>query len=108
MSLIDINSIKVRFPSPATLNMNNISEQIQAVGGNAEFIAQQLIPQKADGSNDDIRMKLQAKIVQDLLPGIDWEKYEEFKKDINIDGTEETILTPPPPPEEMGGGFGGY
>ena len=108
MTLIDIDAIKVRFPSPATLNMNNISEQIQAVGGNAEFIAQQLIPQKADGSNDDIRMKLQAKIVQDLLPGIDWEKYEEFKKDINIDGAEETILTPPPPPDEMGGGFGGY
>ena len=108
MKLIDINAIKVRFPSPATLNMNNISEQIQAVSGNAEFIAQQLIPQKADGSNDDIRMKLQAKIVQDLLPGIDWEKYEAFKNDINIDGTEETILTPPPPPEEMGGGYGGY
>ena len=108
MSLIDISAIKVKFPSPATLNMSNMSEQIQAIEGNADFISSQIIPPKADGSNEDIRVKLKAKIIQDLMPGIDWEKYETFKDDINIDGAYDNISNPPPPPDDMGGGYGGY
>jgi hypothetical protein len=72
---------------------------------NADFIASQIIPQKVDGSTDDIRVKLKSKIVQDLLPGIDWEKYIAMKDEINIEGTQEAILTPPPPPEESGFGY---
>lgn len=106
LKLIDISAIKIRFPSPATLNMSNLSDQISAIEGNADFISSQLIPPKADGTNEDIRVKLKAKIIQDLMPGIDWEKYENFKDEINIDGAYDTIANPPPPQDDMGGGFG--
>ena len=106
MKLIDINAIKIKFPSPATLNMSNMSDQINAIEGNADFISSQLIPPKADGSNEDIRVKLKSKIVQDLMPGIDWEKYEAFKEEINADGAYEMIANPPPPADDMG--MGGY
>ena len=108
LSLIDISAIKIRFPSPATLNMSNLSEQINSIDGNAEFISSQIIPPKADGSNDDIRVKLKAKIIRDLMPGIDWEKYDTFKDEINIDGAYDNIANPPPPPDDMGGYGGGY
>ena len=106
--MIDISAIKIRFPSPATLNMSNLSEQINSIDGNAEFISSQIIPPKADGSNDDIRVKLKAMIIRDLMPGIDWEKYDTFKDEINIDGAYDNIANPPPPPDDMGGYGGGY
>ena len=44
--------LRVQFPSPATLSMTNITEQIQTADSNAEFIASQIEPPKPDGSNE--------------------------------------------------------
>jgi len=90
-SIIDIHSIRVQFPSPATLAMTNISEQIQSVDATADFIASQLIPPKQDGSSEDERIKLKTKIVKDQLPSIDWEKYEGFIDEMRREIQEEKI-----------------
>jgi len=63
--IIDIQSIRVQFPSPATLAMTNITEQIQSVDTTADFIASQLMPPEQDGSTEDQRIKLKAMIVKD-------------------------------------------
>ena len=79
-TIVDINAIKVTFPSPATLAMSNISDQIQSADSNAEFISSQIFPIKSDGSTEDQRLELKTMIVKDLLPSVDWNKYEEYKE----------------------------
>lgn len=94
-STIDIGSIRVQFPSPATLSMTAISEQIQSVDQNADFIASQIIPPRTDGTTEDSRIKLKTMIVKDLLPSIDWDKYEKLKDQMERDAAKETIDNPP-------------
>lgn len=110
---IDIDSIRVQFPSPATLSMTAISEQIASVDQNADFIASQIVPPRADGLNEDERIKLKTMIVKDLLPSIDWEKYEKMKDDMKREVEKEKITNPPPADPMAGGmdpysGMGGY
>ena len=91
--------------------MNNISEQIQAVDQNADFIASQLIPIKQDGSTEDQRIRLKTAIVKDLLPTIDWAKYEamvdEMKRKNEKDKVEQKANpVSDPMSDPYGGGFG--
>lgn len=93
---VDISAIEAKFPSPATLAMTNMTEQIQAVDSNADFIASQLIPVKQDGSTEDQRVKLKTEIVKDLMPGIDWKKYKEMIEDMKVLTVEDNLNNPPP------------
>jgi len=102
LDYIDLKDINVTFPSPATLNMSNLTDQIQTVEGNAEFISSQLIAPDPTGMNDGKRLKLKAEIVKDLLPGIDWEKYEDMRDQVEIDYVEEMIKNPAPQVDEFG------
>lgn len=92
--IIDINSIKVQFPSPASLIMNNLSEQLQVADQNADYIATQLLPPKQDASTEDQRIELKTAIVKDLIPSIDWEKYEKMRDDLMIKSKKEKISKP--------------
>lgn len=111
-AIIDVGAIKVQFPSPATLAMTNITDQIQAVDTNADFIATQLLPPKADGSTEDQRIKLKSKIVKDLLPSIDWDKYEamidDVKKDVEKEKLEQKANPTPDPMADPYGNVGTY
>ena len=100
LDFIDLRDIKISFPSPATLNMSNLTDQIQVVDGNAEFIASTLIPPLPDGSNETSRLKLKSEIVKDLIPGINWEKYEDLREDMKIAAISDDIKVPPQPPVE--------
>ena len=102
---IDVNAIQVRFPSPASLAMSNLSDQIQAADGNAEFIASQLLPPVSDGTNEDPRVELKALIVKDLLPSIDWEKYEKLRDSMKEKAVINKINNPPQPQEDMGNDY---
>lgn len=88
---IDFSKIRVRFPSPASLNMTNISEQTQSADMNADFIANQLLPATSDGSNEDARVHLKAEIVKDLVPGIDWAKYEKLYEDMKLNNVKDDL-----------------
>ena len=107
MRNIDISAIKVTFPSPATLAMTNISDQIQAAEQNADFISQQIIPVKQDGSTEDQRQLLKTRIIKDLVPSIDWDKYEGMVDEIKRQVEKEKIDTKGQPdpndPNAMGG-----
>lgn len=92
---IDLSLINCHFPSPATLNMTNITEQIQAVDSNADFISNQIVPPTADGSSENERIKLKSEIVKDLMPGIDWAKYEKIKDDLLLESKKEELKNPP-------------
>ena len=104
---IDISAIKVNFPSPAALNMSNLTEQLQAADTNADFIASNIVVPKTDGSNEEERSLLKSKILKDLVPSIDWEKYTKMLDAIKREKVKETISNPPQP-EEGGDMYGGY
>lgn len=101
---LDINTdlIMVEFPSPATLNSSNLSDQIQVANGNADTILNALEPQKLDGSNNDEREIIRGEILKDLLPAVDWEKY---KKILNTKKMEiiKNNVSNPPAQEDNGG-----
>lgn len=89
--VVDISNIKVKFPSPSSLNMTNMTDQIQAAEGNADFIASQIIPPKTDGSTEDDRVQLKAEIIKDLVPSVDWEKYNKIAKNLEEKNVKKKI-----------------
>jgi hypothetical protein len=93
-SVVDLNSVQVMFPSPATLNMTNITDQMQVVEQNSEFITNALIPQDPAGQNETKRQKLKSKIIEDLMPAVDWEKYKQFREEALVEDAEEKANTP--------------
>jgi len=90
-SIVDLNSVQVHFPSPATLNMTNITDQMQVVEQNSEFIVNTLIPQDPTGMNETKRQKLKSMIVEDLMPAIDWDKYKQFRDDSEVNDIKNDI-----------------
>lgn len=105
-NIIDTSAIKVQFPSPATLAMTNTTEQIQAVDTNADFISQQLLPPKADGSNEEQRILLKSMIVKDLLPSIDWNKYENMINEMKKKHEKEKVENKVNPTDPMAAPYG--
>ena len=94
LDIVNIKSIQIQFPSPATLNMTNLTDQIQIVEGNAEFISNNLIYSDPTGINEEKKAKLKAMIIEDMMPAIDWEKYKQFKEDVDIDTAKSDITKP--------------
>jgi hypothetical protein len=91
LSMIDIKDINITFPSPATLNMTNMTDQLNAAETNAEFYSNTLVTPNADGSNEREKSLLKSEIIKDLLPGVDWEKYEKMKENLQIEASREKI-----------------
>jgi len=106
LSIVDIKSIQVQFPSPATLNMTNITDQIQTVESNAEFIATNLVTPDPTGANDEKKAKLKSMIIEDMMPAIDWEKYKQFREDVLVEDAKTQVEKPKADPNadpNMGG-----
>jgi hypothetical protein len=104
LSVVDIKSIQASFPSPASLNMTNLTDQIQVVDQNAEFIATNLIDPDPMGESVVAKGKLKSLIIQDLLPSINWEKYKMMKDEIEVEaaGTKAKQPQQPGMPGMMG------
>lgn len=106
-SEVDISMIRVRFPSPATLAMSNLLDQFQAADQNAEYISSQVVPMKADQSTEDLRLLLKTEIIKDLVPSVDWDKYNEMKEKILKEKTKEDLEAKKQPEvqeDQFGGG----
>ena len=74
----NVDKIIVSFPSPASLNMTNMQEQINIVSAMSEELAAILVPAKQDGSTDDLRMIIRAELFKDFFPSIDYKKYQDL------------------------------
>jgi hypothetical protein len=91
LSVVDVKSIVATFPSPASLNMTNLTDQIQVVDQNAEFISNNLVDPDPLGENVVEKGKLKSLIIQDLLPSINWEKYKLMKAEIEIESVKTKV-----------------
>ena len=89
---IDVDKIEVTFPSPASLNMTNMQEQINTASTMADELSLILVPAKQDGSTDDLRMRVKAEVFKKFFPGFDYAFFEEMiNKDLAISSARETI-----------------
>lgn len=107
-SEVDINQIRVSFPSPATLAMSNLLDQFQAADQNAEYISTQIIPMKSDQSTEDDRILLKTEIIKDLVPSVDWNKYIEMKDTILKRKVEEKLEAKKNAQDQTEDQYGGY
>ena len=62
--------------------MSNLLDSFQAADQNAEYISSQVIPMKSDQSTEDDRLLLKSEIIKDLVPSVNWEKYEKMRDDM--------------------------
>lgn len=89
---IDVDKIEVTFPSPASLNMTNMQEQINTASAMADELSLILVPAKQDGSTDDLRMHVKAEVFKKFFPGFDYAFFEEMiNKDLAISSARETV-----------------
>jgi hypothetical protein len=79
---VDVAKIVVRYPSPATLNMTNLSDAINQGQPVADFITETL----ASSEEEPVKAELKKRVIQDLMPQIHWEKYEKLLVDAKKDG----------------------
>ena len=101
--------IDVSFPSPASLNMTNMQEQINVVSAMADELSAILVPATTDGRNDEVRAKIRAEIFKDYFPSIDYERYQELiDTNFQIESARETIHSSIKNPPIDDQGFGGY
>lgn len=89
---IDVDKIEVTFPSPASLNMTNMQEQINTASTMADELSLILVPAKQDGSTDDLRMRVKAEVFKKFFPGFDYAFFEDMiNKDLAITSARETV-----------------
>jgi len=69
-----IERLWARFPSPASLNMQNLSDAINQASQVVEFVAEHV----GAGEEDDIKSLLKAKVVADMLPQLHWDRYRDM------------------------------
>ena len=85
----DISSISVSLPSPASLNMTNLADQVSTVSGVVDFIVQTITGQNADPDDaDSIRRVITAK----YIPGINWNEIDELINKNAIDKVSDELL----------------
>lgn len=105
----DVNKITLSFPSPATLMMNNLTEQTSVADTNANFIVDTLVPDGSVNNSTEIRNSLKRKIIKDLIPSINWDKYEEMLNDSKSEVIYEKIgLSDGDNNADNDDGYGGY
>jgi len=76
-----LECIEIKLPSPGSLNMSNLSEQISQGQQLAEYIVTTILGQNFDSASEDsgaIKDKAMLAVTKDLLTSIDWSKYEEI------------------------------
>lgn len=86
-ALFDLNCIEVQFPSPQSLNMTSLSEQISNSQSVIEFIVNTLVDE-----NDQALQKItKRKVTQDILSTFDWNKYNKIVDEAKIEAMKEAL-----------------
>ena len=85
VSSVNLNEIHIKFPSPGTLNLANLTDSFSQVDQVADYISKVFVPDRADQSTTDEREAFKQKVIQRYLPQVEWDEigklYETFKVD---------------------------
>lgn len=96
----DLDDIEVSFPSPQTLNMTTLSEQIS----NSQSIIDFLVTALVDEQNQELSSMTKREITKDILPNFDWTKYEDIVDKAKMKIQEDKIKLASVQSEEEAGG----
>ena len=87
--VIDYELIEEVFPPPATLNMTNLQEQIGSAQTIAEYIVNVLVG--ATSQDEKKREYLYREATKDIIPNIDWDKYQDMLDNYKMTTIEEKL-----------------
>ena len=96
-SMIDYKRIEVKFPSPASLNMTNLTDQINSVTPIVEFLTNVLVGQ--DSQDVEKKQKFMKVVVKKYMPNIDWSYFENLLGEEEVRSIEDKLfdkINPPP------------
>ena len=89
---VDISRIKVQFPSPATLNATNLSEQISVGQSIVEGIVNTLFNQNQDNQDEFHKFRFTSEMSKKYMPNIPWTEIEEVFIQTKEDSVKDKFL----------------
>lgn len=87
--LVDLEDIIITMPPPISLNINNINDQIGTASTTVDFITSALCSDTSIGENTKNQFKKE--ICKDLLPTMQWDKYENILNNIIINTSKDSL-----------------
>ncbi len=87
--LVSYEKIQVKFPSPSSLNMTNMIEQINNSKDIIDYIVTTLI---GENSDEGVKKYAVKAIATDMIPSIDWERYEKLISKSIIEKNRDDLL----------------
>lgn len=93
----EAESIEVKLPSPGSLNMNNVSEQIGSTQSVIDYIVNTLLGQDTTDENAErIKMEATKAVAKELIPNIDWTKFERLIEESKKTQVKNELNNPSP------------
>jgi hypothetical protein len=85
----NINLLEVRFPSPQSLNMTALQEQVNNSKEIIEFISDTMV----DNEDDKLKESYKQAVTKDILSNFDWNKYEKILENVKIENAESKLTS---------------
>lgn len=89
LSLINPMDIEVRFPSPMSLNMTNLTDQTSNLNSLIDSFADNIDWESADAEKAKLRLKTE--MFRQYIPNIDWDTIDNIINKIKIDLNKQKI-----------------
>ena len=90
MDSVEISQIFVRFPSPATLNLTNMSDAINQAQPVSDFLVETV----AVGESDDTKGAFKKRVMRDLMPQVHWDRYEKMLEEAKVEAERKKVNPP--------------
>lgn len=88
-----VNNLSVVYSPPVTLNLNNVNDQINNASQTLDFIINSYCEDQDDSDESKkVKLKFRRKVVEKLIPSIDFEEYDQLFKEASMETTEERLL----------------
>lgn len=93
--LIDLSKVFLNLPSPSTLNMSTMTDQLNAATDIIDKLVELLVPTGVYGDSEDlIKSMVKIELFKMYLPGIDWENMSKIVDDAKTNAQREKAKTP--------------
>lgn len=96
-----ISKIRVEFSIPVSLNITNINEQINNASQSVDFIVNAYFSDETSGGMGEdpsevdltplIKTEFKKNVIRDLLPALNWGKYDKMYSEAKLKVTEDTL-----------------
>lgn len=91
--MIDVNSIEVKFPSPVSLNMTNLNDQIANLNTLIDEISDVIDVPEAD--RELAKPIFKREMLKKYLANLDWDEMEEIMTKVKLEVVKTKIKTAP-------------